>query len=546
MKRTALAAALVAIAASTLAPARALELSAGPAPVVLDVTQSLFLDYHTVLDDALLDPDPEGVFDLRERLNLRLGWRQLTLGLRLDAAWFPDAPSDQYGSDLRVESLFASWRAGRWTFTAGDDYLSFGRGLALTLRKLDEVGFDITLRGAHVQYRSPQLRARLSAGLTNVVNVDAIEEKRVPDPDDLVFAGRVESRVVPNLVVGAHVVDVERRHSPLTEALPGTDPSPPLGGERALRSLVGGVSLEVPDLAGVGQLYAEADVLRTTTARDTARGERRDHSDGLAVYASATFFTGAWTFLAEAKHYDDYRLDSSLHPETWDAQGVTRTFPYIAPPTLERIDQRVQNNSDVSGAHLRADYRLPDGRDTAFVSGAVFTDAFAREADVAEDSVTSHAYGGWEHRAEAGHRWLAQAGYRYERAPTTGLRMTHFDLDVYLLVGGGHDLQLHWNHEFRTRNPGLGDLEDSYLEGTSYVSWNIAPRWSFTAQFEYLTERAAEATWFPGGFVAYRFTSDSFVRLFAGRSKGGLKCSGGVCRIFPDFEGVKLESTLRF
>jgi hypothetical protein len=46
--------------------------------------------------------------------------------------------------------------------------------------------------------------------------------------------------------------------------------------------------------------------------------------------------------------------------------------------------------------------------------------------------------------------------------------------------------------------------------------------------------------------VQYRFTPSSYVRVFAGRSKGGLKCSGGICRIFPEFEGVKLEATVRF
>ena len=58
-------------------------------------------------------------------------------------------------------------------------------------------------------------------------------------------------------------------------------------------------------------------------------------------------------------------------------------------------------------------------------------------------------------------------------------------------------------------------------------------------------EATVEAT-FPGVFLQWKPDSASFVRLFVGRSKGGLKCSGGVCRIFPDFEGVKLETTLRF
>jgi hypothetical protein len=36
------------------------------------------------------------------------------------------------------------------------------------------------------------------------------------------------------------------------------------------------------------------------------------------------------------------------------------------------------------------------------------------------------------------------------------------------------------------------------------------------------------------------------VRLFVGSTKGSMKCAGGVCRLFPPFEGVRLEAFLRF
>jgi hypothetical protein len=84
----------------------------------------------------------------------------------------------------------------------------------------------------------------------------------------------------------------------------------------------------------------------------------------------------------------------------------------------------------------------------------------------------------------------------------------------------------------------------------------VAPHWSLTAQAEYISDAATKAkedaflgvpaTFYPGAHVQYRFTPSTYVRIFAGRSKGGLKCSGGICRIFPEFEGAKLEATVRF
>jgi len=63
---------------------------------------------------------------------------------------------------------------------------------------------------------------------------------------------------------------------------------------------------------------------------------------------------------------------------------------------------------------------------------------------------------------------------------------------------------------------------------------------------EYLTDAVTESPVFPAAFIQFRWSLDSFVRLFVGRGKGGLKCTGGICRIFPNFEGVKLETTFRF
>lgn len=530
--------------------ARALTLKGPPAPVTLAFTEALQLDYHTHLDDPLIDPNPVDIFDVRNRLNIQLRWRALTVGTRLDAAWFPNAPAPagqptQYRNDLRPEELYATLRLKRWTLTLGDDHLALGRGIALSLRKLDELGFDVGLRGVHVQWRGGIVTARASVGLTNVVNVDGVTEKKVPDPNDLLSAARVTLRPVRWLKLGVHGVDIERRSSPVVDALSPIIPDGGLRSTSALRPVrtwIAGGTLSLTDLADVLNVYLEADGQRTSEARDTARGEVVDSHDGLALYGQATAYMGPWTLLLEAKRYDNWDIESSPHPETERQQAVTATFSYVVPPSLERFDQRVINNTDVTGAHVQLDYRLGRG-DRLFVSSAGFLDA------PGAGDFTVHTYAGWEHRTEAGDRWSLQAGYRHEEAPAdhlVRLRMIHLDADLFVALGGSHDLQAHWSHEFRTKNAGQGPLEDRYVEGTSYVSWNWSPHWSFTAQFEYLTDATTPQWWFPGAFVMYRVTQSTFVRVFGGRTKGGLKCSGGVCREFPDFEGVKLDTTIRF
>jgi len=522
--------------------------------VYFELTESLFADWHWTLDDAQLEPsDQEDVVDFRNRLNARLRWGKTTFGLRLDAALFVAPPSSQYASDLRPEELFVAYEDGPWKLVAGDEYLTVGRGMALSLRKLDEIGFTTSLRGAHLLLRGP-VRVRLGVGLTNVVNVDLVEEKLVPDPLDVVALGRVEAELAKGLRVGAHVVDVERRHSDLRNALSGLfgdDDDDPLSGRRQIRSLVAGL-----DVAGTLrladddrlELFVEGDYLYNDETRRTLTGDEPAGIDGSALYASATATLGQTILLLEGKRYVDFAVDSSPHPDTADAQGITQTFPYIAPPTLERIDQRVINNKDVTGVHLRVDQTIGK-RDagatgnTLFASLAYFVDAPARH------EWTFHGYLGWERNAPGGKRLLLQSGLRWEEAPDEGitrLRMVHFDLDWFEVLTPGVDVQVHWSHEIRDKNLGAASLEEGYMEGTFYLSVNLPPHWSITGQVEYLTDEVTEEPIFPGGYLQYKLDTQSFIRLFVGRSKGGLKCSGGICRIFPDFDGVKLETTLRF
>ena len=528
--------------------------------VQLDITESLFLAYHSLLDDANIEPRPEHIVDLRNRLNLALrldpkatidGWKisPMVIGGRIDAAWFPNAPSERYADDIRPEELYfrGSVRhktGGRIKWTLGDDYLSFGRGMALSLRKMDELGFDLSLRGGHLTYQHKYATLRMSGGVTNVVNVDGIERKRVPDPNDLIFAARLETRPLSWMLFGAHVVDVERRHSEVYQTfapaiLDGGDYRS-LNARNYLRSLVVGGNMEFKNLGKAVTIYAEANAVFNEDEIAAVSEPIKD--DGYAVYAAVTAYAGPVTLLAEAKHYENYRLQSTPHPDTVPFPGLQQQFQYITPPTLERYDQRVQQNTDVPGGHLRADIRIPETRDTIFLSGAYFVDT------PVEEESTLHVYGGWEHKEESGTRWVAQYGYRYEGDAGPGdvrLRMFHLDLDLYLKLSGPHDLQLHLAHEFRQESVGTVQ-EDSYMEGTSYISWNFAPHWSVTAQFEYKTSDLEPHPYFPGAYIAYKFTHDTHIRLFGGRMKGGLKCAGGVCRIFPNFEGVQLDATMRF
>ncbi len=62
---------------------------------------------------------------------------------------------------------------------------------------------------------------------------------------------------------------------------------------------------------------------------------------------------------------------------------------------------------------------------------------------------------------------------------------------------------------------------------------------------DWITRGANGRIW-PGIEVTYNFTGNNQLRLFTGHERGGLKCSGGICRWVNPFQGVKFTFTSQF
>ena len=65
-----------------------------------------------------------------------------------------------------------------------------------------------------------------------------------------------------------------------------------------------------------------------------------------------------------------------------------------------------------------------------------------------------------------------------------------------------------------------------------------------TSDPEILTYQDKRDWW--GGQVEIKFSQANYIRIFVGDNKGGVKCAGGVCKFFPPFSGVRIDSVVRF
>lgn len=78
------------------------------------------------------------------------------------------------------------------------------------------------------------------------------------------------------------------------------------------------------------------------------------------------------------------------------------------------------------------------------------------------------------------------------------------------------------------------------------LSLKSSEGWGLTGAWEFYT---LQPTIFDEHYFSiggqWSFLEGSVVRALYGGERAGLKCSGGVCRFFPGFEGARLELELR-
>src|SRR5277367_509522 len=141
------------------------------APVQLDVTETSIVSQRFDARGAERFQD-SGWGQWQNRLDAALRWERWTVGQRLDSAVYWRRPVDNPGfaslpvstqqsvasdnesrfqNSIYPAKLWATYSAPGLEITAGDAYVQFGHGLTLSMRKIDELGIDTTLRGAKVQ-----------------------------------------------------------------------------------------------------------------------------------------------------------------------------------------------------------------------------------------------------------------------------------------------------------------------------------------------------------------------------------------------------------
>ncbi len=487
----------------------------------VDVTASMSAGWH----------DDREYGELFGRLNVSSRWQPWHASVRLDTSTFVDEPDPDIEDRYTLEKASIGWMGRSLEVTAGDAYVSFGRGLGPSLRKLDELGIDTTLRGAKLLVHGERASATVAFGYANINNIDEATSTGTDDPYDLIGGAQGQLTVADGINLGAYGAAVAFRD--------------PLGlvprDEYTDRSLQYGVTVDAPRAARNLGFYLEA-MGQEVTSEPAAR-----HPRGFALYGSAVSYLGKATLLVEGKAYGDLTpLRPNLGQPAFDAVA------YNSPPTVERVQQTIENPaSEVAGGRVRLDWSFSPALLT-YVNYGAFRDwhgyADPDSGDI-EAGTIHDPYAGVEVRWDDARSWaIASAGWRLVRLDGRGdpVRQDgHLEVDASQAIDDRWSVNLRVLHEERAVHESA-ILDERFRQGTISAGLRVRPSLTLAGGYDYTTEPTQPKRDYFNANVGWDFTPSSGVRLLVGSERGGLKCISGVCRVLPPFDGVKLSATLRF
>ncbi len=655
-RRIALSVAAFALLAPT--PAYALDIGkvAGKA-ISLEVTEVSIVAQR--FDSREQDPVNEGGGwgQWINRLNVKLDWNHFELGARIDSAVYWNTLKEQcvnptdviassgnatpcsvlapkiarddlarYQNSIYPAKLWGSYKHKGYEVIVGDAYVQFARGLVLSMRKLDDLGIDNTVRGFKGAITKGPFSVTLIGGLANPSRVDEasgqalFDQKSVPNTNpafssrgpqpvfglDQIFGAEIQAGRELPIVLTTSMAYINRcaptAYTSTTSAVPGRTYNPDAwqglvgycGDDPALGSPVSSwlgslpstgtirqarhvttvaQAVEIPKLGKFGSLYMVGVIQQRDGIDDS---DIQNFDQGTAFYATYTGSIGKK--ITNTVEFKDYR---NFYPAVGsiNATQVSAFSPvaYSAVPTIESIQQdNMLNNFNVcvDGLRIRTDVRTSDallvyGQAIGSWSRGEQNATCDRSGNIVGVKGSTNALQDWVFDGLLGMQYdfdnkqshaYATLGGRQDWLGTgdTFIYQLEATYNVSKAINKHMAIEFIGRHRVRYENTdNLGPTgAEPWVEGENYTGLSIAPHWVITQGFEYSTRDLPPnvkvlgvdyPSWLYlslGGI--YKFTKDSNLKLFVGQQRGGLKCISGVCRIFPPFEGARLELTLRF
>jgi Family of unknown function (DUF6029) len=469
--------------------------------------------------------------------------------------------------------------------TLGDASAQLGRGMVLSVRKRDELGSDTTVRGGRVSVSSRgAVRLKLTAlgGELNPLRIDEASGRYLGVPSGRDALSSISEAGMPRAI--------RTDFAPLTgdcqtSATCGYAPDRiaagqiELSGERWKLGSQGSALFRAAPLSEDLQRSAPRIVTLSQSA-ELARvlpnlsfytelafqqlGQRADQprfDPGYGVYVSAAYTPKDVALTLEGRHYR--RLFPLAANVKLARAREFSSLSYNQVPTTELEDNDTEYegmNTCVSGARLRSDISLRRGVRAlgSLAHYLTYAESGANEACVVTAQQLNRVYDissgfALDSRDRRQHLELLLGGRLDSAARDLTLAegsLSHlFYSEGYLRhvlelpLGGDFSFSLTGRHRRRAQAEGGPGVP--WSEGEEVLGFEWAEHSSLGLGAEYDTRPGVPHRYF-NVELSHRPTPSSRIALFAGQRRGALRCVGGICRLYPPFEGVRLDVALRF
>lgn len=505
----------------------------------IDVALTSLLQYYTNNLNFQRPAHSKQFVDLRNKLDVTIAGSDIRVGTRLDTYHFfldrAPCPADFSNCKSMVipEKIYLKIVKKNITITGGDFYLTLGRGLLISIRKVDEFAIDNTIRGGRITYDDGVTSATVAAGFINSNNFDPIQATFLYDTNDRVIATQIARRFHPKVNIGGQYA--------YYHAAPWIQESEESGNPPGLLlasySHIAGGFMQFDRINDKVDFYIEANTqLRQLGKQDDV---------GYAVYANLNGYAFPFTWRFEFQWYRKYAVlaqtPSLYKPRLSTDPPDVEIAPnnYLNPPSMERLDlDTLGDASNTRGFRLRLDYTFPDRKKIVYAN--YMLRAGYEESPGAPLLYIHHFYAGFEYRDEP-FDVIGSLGWR-QTINNPDWRVLHANVDGTYTFRHKHSLEMslyYLGHEKDERKYNIFDFQFGYT-----FSKRIAAAFLYSYSDEEETEGVSRN--FVAGQVKLMFGQYGSVRVAYGSMRGGLRCISGVCRVFPPFEGFLTELNLRF
>jgi hypothetical protein len=508
-------------------------------------------------------------------LATRLYLGDLTVGFRLQV----DKPRE-YGRDtVGIKEYYAEYRRDGLRARGGTFYNLVGRGLVMNTFESRPIGFDTQTEGVRLDYDNGDIAAGAWGGVMNypdIINSKRVEEYRLRGASG-------EVRPIRELSIGGSFLSASGNKTAAGFIRPF---------DAYLREVYA-----QGNYGGFRTYINYAD--KRTVIDSSSRTRTTSPFYGYGYYGLAGYNAGVFSITAELK---DYRFDLLEPSEQQIGSRSTRALPFQNPPTLiPEYDKALlarnphtPDHSDELGFHLEALFYPSENLtltllavggsrhnawtkesvvDSNGTTRSVFTrinDAprsFAELSDIAYSPYwEAYAHGEYELNDDLTFALGVQTKDNFVFDLHEQFKATTVMLESIASIASNGNLhsilEIQRVYDSKKIFPAIDSLsipaaDGKFLNLYLTLEYSSAPRWSVNTRIEFTTNKREQeeklidpvtgaVTGLKGKQIwpvvggTYRIGNAHTLGLQYGAERGGVVCTGGVCRTINPFEGFRL------